>query len=361
MILTSDKYVPSLRWRMGEYQALFRLTDTAKSRIVPYITIPEIEYDFESRRLKKTIQKHVEPFAERYKAKWYQRPSWISVHPSIMDNKMNDRQDILSYVFDELRPFKATAIPAISLQTNLTIATSVRSILDIDRRGVGISIRLEDLMKQKPRESIEKLISFVGGSLPETDLIIDLGAPNFAQHRLFTNSLIKALLQLGNLHDFRNFILMGTAFPKTFTDIGKGADQIPRNDWHFYRNLLSEMPSYMRRPNFGDYTIVHPEFKAIDMRIVKPAGKIIYTTSDNWEVRKGDSFRGNPQQMHDHCASIVASGVFKGSNYSNGDEYIAKCANREKGPSNQTRWKNVGINHHMTQVLDDLAMLGVAP
>ena len=29
------------------------------------------------------------------------------------------------------------------------------------------------------------------------------------------------------------------------------------------------------------------------------------------------------------------------------------------GPSNQTRWKTVGINHHIMQVIDEVASLGV--
>ena len=185
--------------------------------------------------------------------------------------------------------------------------------------------------------------------------------PHFSPYDAFSNALIATLHQLQDLHDFRNFILLGTAIPETFKDVAKGADQLPRSDWLFYRMLLSNIPADMRRPVFGDYTIVHPEFKPVDMRKIKPAGKLVYTTSSNWEVRKGVAFRDFPEQMHDHCASIMASGAFRGANYSSGDNYIADCAIRKKGPSNQTRWKGVCINHHMTQVLDDLSMLCASP
>ena len=361
MTLTSDKYVPSLRWRQGEYQALLRLSDSAKRRIVPYITIPEIEFDFEEWRPRKSIHEHVHPFPTRYKAKWDQRPAWIGVHASIVDEPMDDGRDIFTYTFDALRTFQAHAVPAILLETSPMIVASVRAILATDRLGAAISVRLEDLMKPDTKTRIENLVSSLGASIDEIDLVIDLGAPNFEPHDAFAGALITALRQLSNLHAYRNFILIGTAIPKTFADVARGADQLPRNDWLFYCKLLRKIPRAMRRPNFGDYTIVHPEFKAIDMRKVKPAGKVIYTTPDRWEVRKGSAFRDNPKQMYDHCASIVASGAFKGSGYSSGDDYIAKCAIRQEGPSNQTRWKDVCINHHMTQVLDDLAMLCVSP
>lgn len=35
MIVTPDIYVPALNWRMGEYQALLRLSEAAKARLKP--------------------------------------------------------------------------------------------------------------------------------------------------------------------------------------------------------------------------------------------------------------------------------------------------------------------------------------
>jgi hypothetical protein len=73
-------YVPALRWRQGEYQALFRLATAAKDRIVPYITIPEVEFDFELWQPKKTVQEHVHPFPARFNAKWgHPLPGWAYI------------------------------------------------------------------------------------------------------------------------------------------------------------------------------------------------------------------------------------------------------------------------------------------
>ena len=69
MPLGSGAYVPSLRWRQAEYQALLRLDESIKDRIVPLITIPPIEFDFEAGIPKKTMHEHVHPFVamERYR------------------------------------------------------------------------------------------------------------------------------------------------------------------------------------------------------------------------------------------------------------------------------------------------------
>src|ERR1700676_1348228 len=79
MPLIDDVYVPGIKWRQGEYQALLRLTDPAKGRIVPLITIPDVEYDFDDGTPKHTVQEHVEKFPTRYKQKWKTRPAWIDV------------------------------------------------------------------------------------------------------------------------------------------------------------------------------------------------------------------------------------------------------------------------------------------
>jgi hypothetical protein len=354
-------YVPALRWRQGEYQALFRLSNSVKDRIVPFITIPEIEFDFEEWRQKKSVQEHVHPFAARYKAKWGKRPAWVGVHNNILEKQMDDGRNIFSYVFDALRGFEANAVPAIPLRADAATTRAVSAIVKTDSQGAAILVRLEDLMKPDPRALVEALASTLGAPLAAIDLVTDLGAPNFEPYDAFAGALIAAMRRLGDLNSFRNFVLIGTAIPETFRDIAKGADEIPRHDWLFYQALMAKMPEGMRRPNFGDYTIVHPNFTPGDMRMIKPAGKVVYTTPLNWEVRKGGAFRDNPAQMHSHCASIVGSDKFRGASYSYGDDYIAKCAVHKEGSSNQARWKNVAINHHITHVLDDLATLGAAP
>lgn len=361
MILTKEIYVPALRWRMAEYQALMRLTSKAKEKVVPYITIPEREFDFDSWQPRKAIHEHVHPFVARYEKKWGDRLAWIGVHPDIADGVMNDGRDVLTYVFDGLRKFNAKAVPSIRLDADSRLQTSVAAIIAQDGQGVAIIVRLEVLMKKDAFARIVAMFRSLGVNEDEVDLIVDLGEPNFEPYDTFSIALIAALRRLGDLNRFRNFVLLGTAIPETFKGIAKGQDELPRHDWLFFQMLLSKLPSGMRRPNYGDYTIVHPNFTPQDMRKIKSAGKIVYTTGASWWVRKGGAFRGNEVQMHEHCAVLVGSGVFKGNDYSYGDDYIGKCAIKKAPPSNLTRWKDVAINHHIMHVLDDLSTSGAAP
>ena len=61
----------------------------------------------------------------------------------------------------------------------------------------------------------------------------------------------------------------------------------------FIRRFSAKIPVGMRQPNYGDYTIAHPEFAPVDMRKIKSADNLVYTTSATWECPQG---RGVPRQ-----------------------------------------------------------------
>ena len=206
-------------------------------------------------------------------------------------------------------------------------------------------------------------LAALGASVGETDVLIDMKAPlQYEPYDAFSTALIGGLGKLETLLDaFRNLVLIGTAIPQSFSSLRRGTDEIPRHDWLFYQAFRSLLPTAMRSPTYGDYTTIHPSFNAIDLRMVKPAAKIVYATRSTWATRKGGAFRDDREQMHDHCAAIMHDPRFRfrGADFSYADDYIRMCASRTVGPSNSTRWKEVGINHHITTVVDGLATLGV--
>jgi Beta protein len=363
MKLTANMYVPVLKWRQAEYQALFRLSDAAKERVAPLVVIPPIEFDFETWAPKKTVQNHVEPFAKRYSTKWKSRPAWVDIDPTIQSSIMDSGLDVTTHVFDELRTHKANAVPVASLDHSVQVATAIAGVIAKDHKGVALRVRMEHLMRPDFSARVATLLSFLKVHISQTDLIIDLGSPAYEPYPAFAGALTAALASISGLHDYRNFVVTGTAYPESLKDITPPGGDLERHDWKFYQALLSALPPTMRTPNFGDYTVVNPTFVAIDMRMIKPAGKIIYTNKNQWTVKKGGAFRNNEAQMHTHCDSLVKSGNFRGGTFSDGDKYIEQCAVKAVGygPSNQTRWKEIAISHHTMHVLEDLAKLGGPP
>ena len=312
MPLDNGAYVPALRWRQAEYQALLRLNDSVKDRIVPLITIPPIEFDFETGTLKKTVHEHVHPFVARYEKKWGWRPAWVALDESIAAGRMEGGVHVFDYVLDGLRNLGGLAIPALRLSAHPDAKAAAARAVAFDGHGLGVIVQLEDLMHADAWSRVLGLAGEVGGRPDETDFVIDMGGPNYEPYEVFSNALVRALLGLGDLGLFRNLVLIGTAIPESMTSVAKGSDEIPRHDWLFYGVLSSKLPPDMRRPVYGDHTIVHPGFTAaIDMRLVRPAGKLVYTKSKAWGTRKGGAFQADPGQMHGHCSSIVTDPQFE--------------------------------------------------
>src|SRR5262249_53241083 len=146
------------------------------------------------------------------------------------------------------------------------------------------------------------------------DLVVDLGTPAYEPYAAFAGALMGAFSHISNIAEFRSFVLMGTAFPESLKEAALPICLLKRHDWEFYTHLIGTLPPGARRPAFSDYTTVHPGFVALDMRMIKPAGKLIYTAKNLWMVRKGGAFRDKPSQMQEHCEYIVKSGAFCGPN-----------------------------------------------
>ena len=361
MILRDDTYVPALRWRQAEYQALFGLESNVKDRVVPLITIPEIEYDFERQKPKSTVQDFVQPFVGRYMKQWGFRPAWIALDEAIARGRMDGDVHVFDHVFDGLPRGRTRAVPAVGIHVDpATLAAAARAVQGGGAGGAGVIVGLEDLPERTVRASVAAVCDGLGLTASAIDLVIDMGAPpNYEPHDEFAGALVHWMGGLGSLDSFRNLVVVGTAIPRSFKTIAKGNDEIPRDDWLFYRALLDGLPEGLRRPTYGDYTIVHPDFEARDPRKMKPVAKLVYTKAESWATRKGGPFRGNGRQMRGHCNCVLRDPHFeyRGGLYSEGDRYIMGCAGGIESTSTLGRWKRVGISHHVTTVVEGLAKL----
>lgn len=356
MATEASFYAPAVKWRLGEYQAMLRLPEPAKARLRPLIIVPSIEYDFETGEPKCSVHDHTTKFLKRYSAKWKQRPAWVDADVSLHGEKIG-KKSFVEFLFEGLISMKGNVTPVVSPDYDVPVIGDLAEAASNVEQGLCIRLRLENLMHPQADAKLQKLLNSTGAALSDTDLLIDLGNPTYEPYSAFAKALGAALSKLSGLNQFRSFTILGTAFPESMAgQIPNGA--IPRHDWLFYKEFVKSLPTGFRKPMFGDYTTVSPAFKAdFDMRKIKPAGKVIYTTPDSWIVEKGGAFRDNPKQMHGHCKRIVESGKFRGAGYSDGDNYIARCANKQAdaGPSNLSKWKEVGISHHIMQALEDVS------
>ncbi len=349
-------YVPCLRWKTGEYQAVYRLSNTTKKMFTPLIQVSEFGYDFEKKKEPKTIDKHIEPFAKRVHDKWGKLPCFVDLKLIRPSERMASGVHPVKYVFDDLRIMGCSAVPVTGLDRDKAYQQEVESILNKDKNGVCLRISIEHAAKSSLKKEMDLLLSILHIQSKNCDLIIDLGTPNFEPTEGFSKVIQAIVSEIPYLKKWRTFSIIGTSFPKSMGGIKIGVTTIPRYEWQIYKILIDSLTkAKLRLPTFGDYAISHPEIPDLDWRVVKPPVKIRYTIDDRWYIVKGKNYRdygyGQYQKLSER---ILNSAYYNGPTFSWGDEYIQHCVNGGK-TGNLTMWVGVDTNHHIVKVTQDIA------
>jgi hypothetical protein len=350
-------YVPCLRWKQGEYQAVFRLPPAIKRMFTPLIEIPEIGWDFENETEAKTIDEHLAPFAKRVHEKWGRQPCFVDLNLIGSDEQMVTGIHPVRFVFDKLRERVCPAIPVTGLDKNSVYQREVKNIMTKNKTGVCLRIKIEQAAKNSLKNDLDSLLSRLKVKSKNCDFIIDLGAPNFVPLDGFSKIIQAIISKLPYLNDWRTFTLLGTSFPESMGSVKKGGEIVPRYEWKLYKKLVNDLKiAGLRLPTFGDYAINHPKELELDWRVVKPAATIRYTIKEGWYIIKGDSVRDYGfEQYHDLSQNVSASRYYCGPTFSWGDGYIQTCTNRNAKTGNLSTWRQVGTNHHVVKVIQDIA------
>ena len=277
------RYVPCLRWKQGEYQALLHLSPEMRDAIVPLIEVAEIGFDFETREPCKSIDKHLNAFAKRMLDKWGQRNCFVDMKLIGPCERMADGKHPAAFVFDDLRSKGILAIPTLNLRQDTGLRAAIKEASDKDGRGVCLRVRLEEAGNPHIRSSVDKLLSSVGTMAEQCDFILDMEAPNFEPLDGLAGLLEILVSGLPHLDSWRSIGLIGTSFPASMAELPMGLSTVRRSEWQLYKNLAVRLARQgLRLPSFGDYVISHPAVALMYMRFVKPSASLRYTVDDGW-------------------------------------------------------------------------------
>jgi hypothetical protein len=349
-------YVPCLRWKQGEYLAIAVLSHAAREYVTPLIEAPEIGFDFEKRSAAKTIDQHLSPFAKRVAEKWG-RPCFVDLIHMPARELMADGKHPVQHVFDGLRAKHCTATPVTSIGRDRAYQKATKQVIATDHHGVCIRVTLKELAKADLNTSIDALLRLHGVAPDDSDLVIDLEAPNFEPVDGFAKLVLTLLNGLPFRDVWRTLTIIGTSFPSTMAEVRSSPAVLPRWEWVLFKRLAARLREQnLRIPTFGDYGICHTDVPDVDMRLVKPSASLRYTIEDAWFIVKGRNVRDHGYgQYRTHCKTVAVSPYFKGAGYSAGDAYIGDCLQGKATTGNLTTWRKVGTNHHLEAAVRDIA------
>jgi hypothetical protein len=351
-------YVPILKGKDGEYGALKELSPSTKSKLTPLVEIISVPWDFEKEVPKESIDTHLEDVCGKILASWgtnhplYIDPYWIDE-----SERMKDSSHPLTYVFDDGRKKGVLGVPVTGLSRDSAYQAAVKDIIANDKRGVCVRLDNDDFKELFDLSSnLDSLLTLLATSKAEADLLLDfrsIGVNQTASVVLAAQSIISLLT---NINDWRNFILAGSGFPVEMPGPST-LTLAPRTEWAVWQLLAKHHKRLSRLPTFGDYGINHPDLiDDIDPKLLRLSAAIRYTTETDWLLLKGKWLRKHGfGQFHDLAKTLLTRPEYKGASHCWGDEFISLCAGRTKKPGSLTTWRNVGTNHHLTLVVEQIS------
>jgi hypothetical protein len=351
-------YVPCVRWKMGEYQAIYRLAADTKARVTPLIEVAEIGWDFELGRQSSSIDDHVAKFVKRLYAKWGSRRCFVDA-VLVQRERMSNESHPLTSLFDGLREQGACAIPVIGAARDRSYQMATKRIVECDGRGVCVRISLAEAARGDVFDLVDRRIASLSLHPSSVDLVLDLGAPSFVPLDSLGLLVTGLCERFCHGRSWRTVTIISTSFPESMADVPRGFARVQRSEWLLYKKVVQNLlGSTTRLPTFGDYTISNPAVPKIDMRLVRPYASVRYTADDIWCIAKGTNVRDNGfGQYRGLCQKVVNSREYAGESFSHADRYIHECASGKAGTGNLTVWRAVGTNHHIERVVRDVSNL----
>ena len=351
MTLGSDHYIPLLRAKQGELQALEMASPIVRGRMTPLVDVLSEDAD--------NGQQDIDRLVSRLKDGWGANDRVIVDINSLGDATGPNGDHLVRYLCEISRTAGLSAVPAAWLASSAAFIAEVANAAAADGCGACLRITTNDL--QDPAQmALDIQTTLVDLSLPaaDVDLIIDMGLVDANTIGLHAALLSVVLPALPFLPDWRSLTLAAGAFPlnlDAFSSYIPGTT--PRYDAQLWRRLAAR--TLTRTPGFGDYGVTHPV--AVAAGPWRGAPNLRYTLADDWYVIKGStrSPRGN-YDFHDLCNQVAAStpNPLRPAGFSWGDTEIRRCATGVGGPGGGTQWRAWATSHHLAEVTERLATLG---
>jgi Beta protein len=353
-----NHYVPIVKWRQGEYQALMNLANDRKDKVTPLLEIPQEKWDFDEEKPSVSLDHHMSKFGKRLYAKWRDRYCFVDSGLIEGAEKMADGTHHLVHIFELARNEGAKPIPVTGLSRHRAYQAATRTIIQTDERGVCIRLTPSDFSDKLPL-ALSTLISQLGVNVRQVHLLVDTSDTDSSNADALAESWKQKLNQIPTPKEWATLTIAGSSFPQQLpSTIYRPHNLAPRNEWQAYQAIREHCLHMLGRiPSFGDYACTTPHAAKLDPRLIDPTAKIKYTTPSGWFITVGKKVKEHGRnQYHMLCADLVAHKplVYCGRKYSHGDQFIDDCANGGTTGSPGS-WPAAASNHHITMVTLDLA------
>lgn len=329
---SAPPYVPVVRGRRAELDALAWLPDGVKKHVLPLVEIEPGALDSTPRAL---------------------ASSWGDAEAILLDTLRLDhgatetREHELVELFERCRGI-VSAIPVGGLERGIDHTAALAGVAAAHRRGAALRVTPDELRPRAARERrLEGWLAMVDLAPDSVDLVIDLGHVREPSHVAALLAADDALSELPYAHEWRTVTLAPAASP-TVPD-GDGCDYedlSDRLDWRLWKLVAAgELP---RMPGFGDHVVSPP-----GMSDSTCGAAIAYTTGCSWLVVKRGRLAPRADELRAASQALLARPEFAGARHCRGCALIEEFATGNS-PGGLDGWRAAGVCHHIETSVAEL-------
>jgi hypothetical protein len=331
--MTMRLYTPAIKAKANDISSLASLSTEALSRITPLLEVP---ISVEKQLVETQVEKSVKETAEKLPdIPFYFDPLGIE----------SPMRQIAA--FRALATIGRKIIPTISLDRPLDLP-ALREVLSTHSLKLCIRVDQTDVEAfEETWDRLEHLSQLLGADSRELDIIVDFKRLKPLQDvwhlRDLTVDFFAARPRAVRIGD--PIILASSALDSVAEVEPDKTKAIPRQELGLWAAICFELAHL--NVKFGDYGVVSPNF-VFSGPNPNANAKIRYTAGANIHYFRGHGLYKPSRfdQYHDIAKRVTDSGHYLGSEFSVGDLYIRRCADREDGPGNLATWVRVDTNHH---------------
>ncbi|MHB9937882.1 hypothetical protein CF098_07615 [Clostridium sporogenes] len=337
-------YVPILKWKKGEQEALKNIPNKYKETLTPLIEITDY---IEPNKISNTLEK------------CFNNPVYVDTIIASED----DRSYLLS-ILSHFHIINKTIYPILYVDDLNSINTNLSDITN--KIAVRISIP-EDIDGPDYSETFKIIKDFHKNSNVTIDLILDLGFILEKREANRQYSEVKMIINnyLINESFYNSLIISSTSFPEDLSSVNAGdCVSFNRYEMKLFTKLVSLFPDLKDKLVFSDFGVT--KFTDTDMDFSKMRygilPKIKYTTKDKYYVLKGKRNHVTRELSIGYIElsnTILSSDIYFGENFSFGDSEIYEIGNQinKKRTGNNQNWVTISANHHIAVSAEQLSKI----
>ncbi|MBK7549230.1 MAG: beta family protein [Rhodoferax sp.] len=323
-------YVPILRARKGEFDALFNLSKRASRRILPLFDLPRVKKPAAGKNAK-SVEEHLQAVAAQISKVWPDKPIFLDAFAWAADAHTDEGEHILPYTQALLESLGVQVNPVVGYDRWDAAAYRLAAGQILLPEGRHFCIRLDsdaldDIIDiDYFEERIADILSELGVQAKHCTVLFDLADLSHTAVIDLLPRLSHGLSEVSRL-GFVHRIVAGSSIPDSIVlavKQPKSVGLIPRREMLIWQSLSFDFPDVV----FGDYGVRSP--RSMEDVIAPDAnGKIRYTTDKQFFIARGHSMREPPKGAQ-HCVlakKIVDSQYFVGASFSWGDARMVACA-----------------------------------